>query len=352
MIIRKLKLKLNHTQEDRLNGWLWNLTGVWNWAIKKIERDAADKIYYSLFDFQNLLAGHSKKLGIPSHTIQGIAVQAHTAWSRCFKKTAKKPRLKGRRNQLNSIPFPDPFSPPKNNRVRVAGLGWVRFYKQELPEGKIKCGRIIKRPSGWYLCLWIDAVHTFPVKETDKAVGMDPGFSTLLTLSDGTKFENPRELRKGAERLAQAQRGGDKKLAARLLERQSQQRNDRNHKISRKLIENYSTIYYCKDNFRGLSRSGFGKSVTEAANGQLIGMLAYKAVPAARKVMPVTSVKTTMTCSACGALTGPTGRSGLAVRDWTCSACGAYHDRDVNSAVVAFNTGAGCALKEHSNALN
>ena len=92
--------------------------------------------------------------------------------------------------------------------------------------------------------------------------------------------------------------------------------------------------------------------MTEAANGQLIGMMAYKAVPAARNVVPVSSVRTTMTCSTCGALTGPTGLRGLAVRDWTCCACGAHHDRDINSAMVAFNSGAGCALKENSNELN
>ena len=54
-------------------GWLWNLTSVWNWAIRKIELDAKDKIYYTPRDFQNLLANHGEKLKIPSHTLQGIS---------------------------------------------------------------------------------------------------------------------------------------------------------------------------------------------------------------------------------------------------------------------------------------
>ena len=33
----------------------------------------------------------------------------------------------------------------------------MRFHKQGIPEGKIKSGRIVKRASGWYLCLFIDA---------------------------------------------------------------------------------------------------------------------------------------------------------------------------------------------------
>lgn len=343
MIVRQLKLRLTKNQENQLNGWLWNLTGIYNWAIKKIDNNSNNKIYYSLKTFQNLLAGHGKKLDIPSHVIQGILIQAHTAWQRCFKKLAKKPRLKGQRNKLNSIPFIDPIKIPIDNRIGIPGIGKIRFHKQELPEGKIKCGRIVKRASGWYLCLWIDTVHSFKVKDTDKAVGIDPGFSTLLTLSDGTKIDNPRELRKGALRYAQAQRGKCFKLAARLQEKQANRRQDRNHKISRMLVENYKTIFYSDDNFKGMTKK-FGKSVSEASLGQLVGMITYKGRTAGRTVIPVNSKFTTMTCSACGAISGPKGWTGLKVRTWEC-ACGERHDRDVNAAMVVLKSGAGIALE-------
>src|SRR5438067_2034941 len=47
MMQRQLKLRLNSTQEQTMQDWLWHLTGVWNWAIRKIEADAKDGIYYS-----------------------------------------------------------------------------------------------------------------------------------------------------------------------------------------------------------------------------------------------------------------------------------------------------------------
>ncbi|MBI3622468.1 transposase [Candidatus Pacearchaeota archaeon] len=343
MIIRKLKLKLTNSQESTLNQWLRNLTGVYNWAIRKIELDSKNKIYYSKLSFQNLLANHGSKLNIPSHVIQGTLTQAHGSWARCFKKIAKMSRLKSIRNKLNSIPFPDPIRSPKENRIGLPLLGKLKFHKQSLPSGKIKCGRIIKRPSGWYLCLWIDAVHTFPVKMTDKAVGIDPGFSTLLTLSDGTKIENPRELRKGSERLAQAQRGKRKKLSGRLQEKQSNRRNDRNHKISRNLVENYKTIFYSDDNFKGLQKL-LGKSIAEASLGNLIGMLNYKGRLGGREIISISSRNTTMTCVTCWSLTGPTGLDGLAVRHWKCTECGSFHDRDINSAMVVYNVGSGFDL--------
>lgn len=340
MIVRTLKLKVTKKQETTLNEWLWNLTGLWNFAVKKIEHDAHDKVYHSGFDCQNWIAGHSDRMEIPSHTMQGILGQAYTAWQRCFKQLGGKPKLKGQRNKLNSIPFPDPIRRPNDNRVSLPGLGKVRYYKQDLPEARIKCGRIIKKASGWYVCLWLDCDHVFPVQETDKAVGIDPGFKTLLTLSDGTKFDNPRELHKGAQRLGQAQRGKRKQLTARLQERQANRRMDRNHKISRKLVENYKTICYSDDNFKGMAKR-FGKSVAEAGLGQLVNHLTYKCRTGGRKLIPVSSFNTTMTCGVCGALTGPCGLRGLAERQWECSACGASLDRDRNSANVILAVGLG-----------
>jgi putative transposase len=340
MIVRTVKLRLTKSQESTLDEWLHNLTGVYNWGLRKIELNARDGIYFSKQDFQNLLADHGRKLDIPSHTIQGTLLQVHGAWSRCFKKLGKKPKLKGIRNRFRSIPFPDPIKPPKDGRFSIPGLGKIRFHKQDIPDAKIKCGRIVRRQSGWYLCLWLDTEYKFAVKETDKAIGIDPGFSTLLTLSDGTKIENPRELRKGAKRLAQAQRGKNKKLVSRLHERQANRRSDRNHKISRWLVENHKTICYSDDNFKSMARR-FGKSVSEAALSNLASMIDYKGRTGGREVIKVDSRNTTKTCSDCGALTGPTGLGGLAVRHWRCSACGAVHDRDINSAMVVLNVGLG-----------
>ena len=137
MITRELKLRLTTKQKNLLNQWLFHLTGVYNWASRKIELNAQNKIYFSKFDFVNLLPKHSKKLGIPSHTIQGILDQVYLAWQHCFKKIFNKPKLKSVRNKLNSIPFPDliPSTRIKEKLIRLPKIGWVKFYKQKLPGG-------------------------------------------------------------------------------------------------------------------------------------------------------------------------------------------------------------------------
>src|SRR5689334_439832 len=99
----RLKLKLRPSQERTLNRWLWHMTGVHNWAVKKIERDAEAGIYHSLYDLKAMLNGHSRRMGIPANVLQGGVVGPYRAWQACWSKRSSRPRLKGRRNRLNSI---------------------------------------------------------------------------------------------------------------------------------------------------------------------------------------------------------------------------------------------------------
>lgn len=343
MIQYQIKLRLKPKQEAMLNLWLFMLTGVWNWAVRKIEQDSKGGIYYTPNGFQNLLSEHSKKMGIPSHTIQGILSMAYTAWQRCFKKIGGKPKLKGNRNKLNSIPFPDPIRAPSGNYVKLPGVGLLRFHKQDIPDGKIKCGRIVKRASGWYLCLFIDAERAPIVSTANGMIGVDPGFKDLLTFSDGEKIEHPKELQASENRLGQAQRGINRKQVARMHERIKNQRKDRNHKLSLRMVKENAVIVFSKDNIKGIAKK-FGKSVSSSGHAQLRSMLAYKSIQSGTKYIEVASHNSTRTCSACGALTGPQGWAGLKVREWRCIACRTLHDRDKNAAINTFVSGVGATL--------
>lgn len=344
MIQVKLKIRIKPKQTVILNEWLLVLTRIWNWAIRKIELDGKDGIYYSKKEFQNLLANHGKKLEIPSHTLQGILIVVWESWNRCFKKLSKKPRLKGIRNRLNLIPFPDPIRRPDGVHIKIPGLGILRFHKQDVLEGKIKCGRIVRRASGWYLCLFIEAdTKTIPLKSNCVA-GIDPGYKSTLTLSSGEKIDKPKQLQRAEKRLAQAQRGKRKQLTARLQERIKNRRKDDNHKLSRKLVGENAIIVFSKDNIKGIAKS-YGKSVAEASHYQLRQMLSYKCTASGRKYIEVDSKGSTMICCNCLAKTGPTGKAGLSVRQWECAECGILHDRDQNAAINTLLVGLGTSLE-------
>lgn len=337
MIQVQLKLKPTPRQERQLNHWLFHLTAVWNWAVKRIERDGQQGTYYSSLTFRDLLKRHGAKMRVSQDAICGTLWTAHDAWTRCFKGVSRKPRLKGRRNRLNSIAFAHGTT-IVNQRVLVPGIGRVRFHKQNIPEGYISQLRVIKRASGWYACLFIKTGPSTVPRTASAAIGIDPGFKSLLTLSTGERIGHPRELEQAASRLAQAQRGRNRKLAARLQERIANRRKDRNHKLSRRLVSENVFIAFSKDRIGRIARR-FGKSVSSSGHYQLRSMLSYKSSRAGDTVyVEPESKNSTKRCSACKALTGPTGLRSLAVRQWTCG-CGAVHDRDVNAAVNTLLSG-------------
>src|ERR1700689_2032807 len=74
------------------------------------------------------------------------------------------------------------------------------------------------------------------------------------------------------------------------------------------------------------------KSVLDSGWGMLKGFREYKSQQAARTFEVTSERNTSVTCSACGALSGPRRVNGLIVRSWVCGDCGELHDRDVNAA--------------------
>jgi putative transposase len=81
-----------------------------------------------------------------------------------------------------------------------------------------------------------------------------------------------------------------------------------------------------------LVKTRMAKSVLDSGWGMLKSFLDYKSQQAARSFEVVSERNTSVTCSACGALTGPRGVNGLIVRSWICRDCGESHDREVNAA--------------------
>lgn len=335
MIQHLVKLRLTKKQEEILDDWLLYSMRIYNWGIRKIEYHAQLKEYFSKMEFQNILAGHSKRLGMPSCIIQGLLIDAHNSWSRCFKKIAKKPKFKGVRRPLNSMPHVSPIS-PKNfteDRIKLSVIGWLRFHKKYLPEGRVKQVRIIKKASGWYLGLFIDAKSQAVRVVDDKHVGVDPGYKTHLALSDGTNILlEDTYYQKLTARIKQAQRGGNKKLVARLHEKRANHRKHQDHILSKKLVSENEHIAFPKDNIKKISTK-FGKSASKASHCRLRSMIEYKAGATDRTYVEVDSAYTTVECSICHARELATGEENLSVRKWTCS-CGAVHDRDTNAAQV------------------
>jgi putative transposase len=175
---------------------------------------------------------------------------------------------------------------------------------------------------------------------TDRTVGIDLGLTSFAVLSDGTKIDSPRFLRRAEKKLKKTQRElsrrrkGSRNRAearlevARVHAKVSDARREFLHQVSTKLIRDNQAIGVEDLAVEGLAHTRPAKSVHDAGWAQFIDMLEYKAARYGRTLIKIG--RFTPTSRTCGAVDGP---EPLDVRERTCTACGTTHDRDTNAAL-------------------
>ncbi|MEU3983009.1 RNA-guided endonuclease TnpB family protein [Streptomyces sp. NPDC026672] len=192
-----------------------------------------------------------------------------------------------------------------------------------------------------------------PGSRAPKAVGLDLGLASLVTLDDGVKVDHPRLLKKYAEKLARLQRELHKKVRgsrnrekvrrkiARVYALIGDVRRDLLDRLTTGLVRENQVLVVEDLSVATLLRAGRGvgrrrkaklnRAILDAAWGELLRLLRYKCEWYGRTLVIVDRFfPSTRRCSACHAM-GP--RMDVSVRQWTCAGCGVLHDRDVNAAV-------------------
>ena len=169
-------------------------------------------------------------------------------------------------------------------------------------------------------------------------------------------FDKPHYLKKAEASLAYWQRimarrqrgsSGYEKArvrVAKLHEKVANQRKDYQHKLSRKLVEEYGAIYLEDLNVKGMVKNhNVAKSISDAAWGQFARFIANKGGWYGCWVEKIDRwAPSTKRCSVCGFKNN---ELTLKDRDWVCPKCGTTHDRDLNAAVNILNIArAGTAL--------
>ncbi|MEU9238668.1 RNA-guided endonuclease TnpB family protein [Streptomyces sp. NPDC048385] len=259
------------------------------------------------------------------------------------------PRLKSRKDARQSVRF------TANARWNITGDGRLNLPK--IGAVKVKWSRtlsaapssvtVVKDAAGRYFASFVidtdPAADRARMPETDRTVGIDLGLTHFAVLSDGTKIDSPRFLRRAEKKLKKAQKdlsrkqkGSKNRAKARLKVARAHAgvadaRREFHHRLSTKLISENQGIAVEDLSVAGLARTKLAKSVHDAGWGSFISMLAYKAERYGRTLIKVGRfTPTSQTCSTCGAVDGP---KPLNVREWTCTACGTVHDRDHNAAI-------------------
>ncbi|MFH8497485.1 RNA-guided endonuclease InsQ/TnpB family protein [Streptomyces coeruleorubidus] len=269
------------------------------------------------------------------------------------------PRLKSRKDARQSIRF------TANARWSITGSGRLNLPK--IGAVKVKWSRtlpatptsvtVVKDAAGRFFASFV--IDTDPAADqarmppTDRTIGIDLGLTHFAVLSDGTKIDSPRFLRRAEKKLKKAQKelsrkqkGSRNRAKARLKvarahAKVADARREFHHQLSTKLISENQGIAVEDLSVAGLARTRLAKSVHDAGWTSFISMLEYKAERYGRTLVRIGRFEpTSQTCSTCGAVDGP---KPLNVREWTCTACGTVNDRDTNAAINV-KTAAGLAV--------
>ncbi len=283
-----------------------------------------------------------------SQALQQAVIHLDDAFKRFFKGLGRYPRLKSKHGK-QSMSYPQRIKVVEGRALYLPKVGVVKAVLHRVLVGRIKTVTVSRTHTGkYYASILCDdgQPHPAPVKvlAEENIIGVDMGLSHLVIASTGEKQTNPRFLKRASANLRRKQKSLSRKkkgsanrntarvLVAKAHERVANARNDFQHKLSRRLIDENQAI--CVETLKVtnmLKNRRLAQTIADAAWGELVRKLDYKATWAGKHlVWIVTWYPSTKTCCHCALKMTSLP---LSARQWRCPTCGAAHDRDVNAAL-------------------
>lgn len=248
-----------------------------------------------------------------------------------------------------------------NKHLKLPKLGRVKTKRFNMPDVyKIFNITVERTSTGKYYASICIETETQQLPKTGKQVGFDLGLIDLLIGSDGARYARPRFTYAFKDKLAQEQRKlskmrtklervnanldecknyqKQKRKVAKLYEHISNCAKDFNHKLSRRLVEEYDLLAFENLNVEGMKKnSRLAYSISDVRWSQLVVFIRYKCLWYGKNFIQVDRFyASSKICSCCGTIHKDIVNS-LKVREWICPDCGTYHDRDVNAAKNILN---------------
>lgn len=345
MKVFKYRIYPSKRQNTVLKRYLSVCQKTYNKCLEyKIQKYKEEKVFVSEFDLNKKICewrngSEAWMDGCGIAILHDVSRRVDKAFKSFFKRVKDKsgksgfPRFKSG-DRYDSFTTPRFTCKFKENKIRLTNdLGWVKIKLHRKIEGNI-CGYTISRNScgDWFIQITSDTEkpHFKPIDSTNN-IGIDFGCSDVLTLSDGTTFENLKFYKKYQKELAKAQRKNRKDVVAKIHKKIANQRDNYCHQITNKIVGQYDIIFAENINHRSLNGKTFKtvrKSMSDAAWNKISLFLSYKAEEAGKIYGKVNPAYTSKTCSNCGKTHHA---QKLSDRELNCE-CGYSASRDVNAA--------------------
>ena len=365
----KYRVYPTREQEDLLNKYLEESRQLYNSlleeSIKAYKEDGNTLLGYNL-QKTALKLRKEKGFTVYAQSTQDVADRVTKSFKNFFRrvkenKSGKKqkagyPRFKalGRYKSIAFPQYPHGFKILDDSLLPVSGVGTLKIKYLKDITGKIKTLTIKKEPTGnWYAIIIAEGEfkNENHVCESDKAVGIDVGLTSLIATSYGELIENPKILKNSEKilkirhrQLSKKKKGSKNRNKARIrlakaYKKVERQRKTFLHDLTNKLIKDYKIIFVEKLNINGMVRNHYlAKSILDASWNELARQLSYKAEEAGSIVLQVDPRNTSKTCSNCGWI-----NNYLTLKDrvFKCQKCSIEMNRDVNAARNILKLGLG-----------
>jgi putative transposase len=193
-----------------------------------------------------------------SQVLQSVSLNLSRAFINFFEGRAKFPNFKSKQGK-QSIQYPQHVK-ITDEGLKLPKLGVIKAKIHRVLDGRLKTVTISLTPSGKYFAslLFDDGQPELELSSEGKAVGIDLGLTHFVITSDGSKFDNPRVLKKRSKNLKRKQqklsrkvkgsntRKKARRIVARVHLKIANTRKDFLHKLSRKMVNENQVI--CVEN--------------------------------------------------------------------------------------------------------
>jgi putative transposase len=282
-----------------------------------------------------------------SQCLQQSALNLSQAFINFFEGRTGYPSFKNRHGR-QSIQYPANVKILSQSEIKFPGnLGTVKAKIHRDCVGKLKTVTVSRMTDGrYYASLLLDDGIEKPASSREgKAVGIDLGLIDFAVTSDGSKFNNPKHLKKHERNLKRKQRQLSRKkdkttnkrrkarvALAKVHSKISRVREDFLHKLSRKIVNENQVIVVEELAVKNMVKNhNLAQSISDAGWGMFQTMLKYKAEQDGKIYLEIGRFFPSSHLCNATLLTIP--KMDLSIRAFLCPHCQKHHDRDVNAAL-------------------